>query len=162
MNWDAIGAAAELLGAIGVIVSLLYLATQIRQNTASIRASTFQDFTSESAETTRTALTNREILDEIRPILLGERAFDPLRDLRFHVICGLYARNLQAGFLELRRGRIDPRQFESYASYHIESWVARPGWAQWWAQNRKHYDSEYVAWLESLLADHRAAADEPA
>ncbi len=32
MNWDAIGAIAELLGAVGVIASLVYLATQIRQN----------------------------------------------------------------------------------------------------------------------------------
>ena len=32
MNWDAIGAIAELLGAIGVIASLIYLATQVRQN----------------------------------------------------------------------------------------------------------------------------------
>ena len=32
MNWDAIGAIAELLGAIGVIASLIYLATQIRQS----------------------------------------------------------------------------------------------------------------------------------
>jgi hypothetical protein len=30
MNWDAIGAIAELLGAIGVIASLVYLAGQIR------------------------------------------------------------------------------------------------------------------------------------
>ena len=32
MNWDAIGAIAELAGAIGVIASLIYLARQIRQN----------------------------------------------------------------------------------------------------------------------------------
>ncbi len=32
MNWDAIGAIAELLGAIGVIASLVYLAMQIRQS----------------------------------------------------------------------------------------------------------------------------------
>jgi hypothetical protein len=37
MNWDAIGAVAELLGAAGVIVSLGYLAIQIRQNTAALR-----------------------------------------------------------------------------------------------------------------------------
>ena len=30
MNWDAVGALAELLGAIGVIVTLLYLAVQVR------------------------------------------------------------------------------------------------------------------------------------
>jgi hypothetical protein len=36
MNWDAVGAMAELLGAIGVILSLVYLAMQIRQNTKSL------------------------------------------------------------------------------------------------------------------------------
>ena len=46
MNWDAIGAIAELLGAIGVIASLVYLAGQIRhsreqleQDTRATRAS---------------------------------------------------------------------------------------------------------------------------
>ena len=37
MNWEAIGAVGEILGAIGVIVTLGYLAVQIRQNTASNR-----------------------------------------------------------------------------------------------------------------------------
>jgi hypothetical protein len=32
MNWDAIGAMAELVGAAGVIFSLVYLARQIRQS----------------------------------------------------------------------------------------------------------------------------------
>ena len=32
MNWDAIGAIAELLGAVGVIASLVYLAGQIRHS----------------------------------------------------------------------------------------------------------------------------------
>ncbi len=51
MNWDAIGAIAETLGAVGVIASLVYLATQIRQsreqmveNTRAVQAGTYQDF----------------------------------------------------------------------------------------------------------------------
>ncbi len=43
MNWDAIGAIAELLGAVGVIASLVYLAGQIRQNTRATRGATYQD-----------------------------------------------------------------------------------------------------------------------
>ena len=34
MNWDAIGAIGEIVGATGVIVTLIYLAVQIRQNTS--------------------------------------------------------------------------------------------------------------------------------
>ncbi len=51
MNWDAIGAIAELLGAIGVIASLVYLATQIRHsreqmrlNTRAMQAGSYQQF----------------------------------------------------------------------------------------------------------------------
>ena len=36
MNWEAIGAIAESLGAIGVIATLAYLAVQIRQNTRAL------------------------------------------------------------------------------------------------------------------------------
>jgi hypothetical protein len=33
MDWDALGAIAEAVGAIAIIVSLVYVAAQIRQNT---------------------------------------------------------------------------------------------------------------------------------
>ena len=33
MDWEAIGAIGEVLGAAGVLATLVYLATQIRQNT---------------------------------------------------------------------------------------------------------------------------------
>lgn len=152
MNWEAIGAVAELIAAVGVVVSLLYLAIQIRQNTASVRASTYQDFTRESADTTRSALLDRDALDEIRPLLRREREFDPEIDVRFGLIAGLYARNLQFGFLEMREGRVDRRHFDSYVSYHADNLMRQPAWSQWWALNRRHYDPEFIAWVDSLLA----------
>ncbi len=33
MNWDAIGAVGELAGALAVLITLIYLAVQLRQNT---------------------------------------------------------------------------------------------------------------------------------
>ncbi|MEH6584868.1 MAG: hypothetical protein V7754_23320 [Halioglobus sp.] len=42
MNWEAIGAIAELLGAIAVILSLLYLTTQVRQANKLARGQTRQ------------------------------------------------------------------------------------------------------------------------
>lgn len=43
MNWDAIGATAELLAALGVIGSLLYVGWQIRQNTRATRATSARE-----------------------------------------------------------------------------------------------------------------------
>lgn len=42
MNWDAISAVGKLVGAAGVILTLVYLAIQIRQNTAAVKGATHQ------------------------------------------------------------------------------------------------------------------------
>lgn len=38
MNWDAVGALAEMLGAVATVVMLAYLAVQVRQSSATARA----------------------------------------------------------------------------------------------------------------------------
>ena len=42
MNWEALGAIGEIVGAVAVIATLGYLAVQIRQNTRALKASTHQ------------------------------------------------------------------------------------------------------------------------
>ena len=42
MNWESIGAVGEILGALGVFGSLVYLASQIRENTRSLGAASLQ------------------------------------------------------------------------------------------------------------------------
>jgi uncharacterized protein with PQ loop repeat len=42
MNWEAVGAIGEIIGAIAVVVTLIYLAVQVHQNTKSVQASTYQ------------------------------------------------------------------------------------------------------------------------
>ena len=48
MNWEAIGAIAELLSGFGVIATLVYLAIQIRQNTNSVKESNYRNQTDRS------------------------------------------------------------------------------------------------------------------
>ena len=43
MNWDAIGAIGEIVGAIAVVITLLYLAHQTRINTKAVKTSTFNE-----------------------------------------------------------------------------------------------------------------------
>lgn len=42
MNWEAVGAIAELAGAVAVVVTLAYLAKQITQNTNIMKAQAYQ------------------------------------------------------------------------------------------------------------------------
>ncbi len=53
MNWEAIGAIGEVVGGIGVIVTLGYLAVQIRQNTGQLRRNDEHTKTAALDETVR-------------------------------------------------------------------------------------------------------------
>ena len=61
MNWTAIGAVGELIGGLVVVVSLFYLALQIRQNTNAIRSSTQQAFRSALQTSNGYALANADV-----------------------------------------------------------------------------------------------------
>lgn len=50
MNWEALGAIAESLGAIAVIVSIIYLAAQVRQTRIQLEAQVEDNITSRAFE----------------------------------------------------------------------------------------------------------------
>ena len=61
MNWDAIGASAEMLAAVGVIISLLYVASQIRQNTAANRISRYDTFVHAVSDIRKIIIENEDV-----------------------------------------------------------------------------------------------------
>jgi hypothetical protein len=42
LDWEAVGAIGEIVGAVGVLATLIYLAAQIRDNTRSLQAASLQ------------------------------------------------------------------------------------------------------------------------
>ena len=124
MNWDAIGAIAELLGAIGVILSLVYLAAQIRQgashteqNTKAVRASVYQELLSQIAELNAQVVRTPDLAELIVRTRDGSDEPTEAERLRLRIMtsstlrCQLYAfRMWEDGFIsdeqwaELRSG----------------------------------------------------------
>jgi hypothetical protein len=45
MNWDAIGVVVEVLGAIAVVVTLIYLARQTAENSRAVKAGSAREVT---------------------------------------------------------------------------------------------------------------------
>jgi hypothetical protein len=59
MNWEAIGAVGETVGALAVLVTLVYLAVQIRQNTKAVRAAAVDSTTSHLSKIREVYLSTR-------------------------------------------------------------------------------------------------------
>lgn len=61
MNWEAIAAVGEILGAAAVLVTLLYLAVQVRQNTAAMTTATYDSIISGFNEVNGIVVNNAEV-----------------------------------------------------------------------------------------------------
>ena len=66
MTWDALVALSQLVAAVGVILSLIFLAIQLRQNTRAVRSASIQNLVESLADTAQAAVENAYLI----PILL--------------------------------------------------------------------------------------------
>ena len=61
VNWDAIGALAELVGGVAVVITLFFLAFQIRHNSKAIAAQLTHDFIESSNQIRSSIYTDAEL-----------------------------------------------------------------------------------------------------
>jgi len=131
MNWEAIGAIGEVLGAIGVIASLIYLAIQVR---ASTRAAAVEA----KLESTRMLHGFMDYLietPELNDIYL--RGIDDLNSLskedyyRFSNMAFKAFWFFSAAHFQLRMGTLDEGEFQEPLSV-MRYWLHHPGCRAWW------------------------------
>lgn len=63
MNWDAISAIAEILGAVAVVASLMYVGMQVAQNTAMMRVGAASETLEKDFELTNPIVESAELAD---------------------------------------------------------------------------------------------------
>src|SRR6478672_4839010 len=117
MNWDAISAISQLVGSIAVVVSVLYLAVQLRSSTRVARvaamdaaAAALRDVTKpfmENAELARLWRTGLENLDALSPedqarfFHATHQFLKALETIHYHYVYGLLDLQLWSGWREL-------------------------------------------------------------
>jgi hypothetical protein len=113
MDWDAVGALAELVGALAVIVTVAYLAVQIRQNTGTAR-SALQQAMFDSTLTVRLAVWQDPEFAQL--ILKANEAYEsiaPEERMRFHIYAGSCLGMWSQAFAQYERSFVDVELWQS-------------------------------------------------
>jgi hypothetical protein len=162
MNWDAIGAIAETLGAIGVIASLVYLATQIRhsrdqmsQNTQALRAGSYQQL----HEHIHDSVTNAPKAD-LEMVRLGLQSFKSLSEadaFRFSFWVTGFVLNIEAAHYQYRMNMLDEDRWRLHLS-SLRGFLGMPGFSECWRATLSGGQSmdmspDFVALVEEILGE---------
>ena len=84
MNWDAIGAIGEVLGAVVVVGTLLYLSRQISQQTAAATTENMSSWLSDYNGLILKVLDDGEVTDVVRRGFANFSAMSGHDQMRFH------------------------------------------------------------------------------
>ncbi len=145
MNWDAIGAIGEVVGAIAVVATLFYLAFQIRQNTQMSRASMTKDLMLAS----RAAIMDNASNDRLADIWAEIRGdFDDVDAARRYSFYQSYFRLYELQFNLSKQGLMDQTISTSYELV-IRMFTQTKHFDQYWSIARSQFHEDFAAYVDS-------------
>ena len=152
MNWDALGAFVELAGAVGVIVTLVYLASQIKTQNRESRlsasrelSSSFNDFLGD--------LARDAVLSDV--FIRGCKDLDSLSEvetMQFYSHLGRTFRLFETMHKQNIEGRLDSSQWNSVAKI-MQDYGLQAGFRDWWVARRHWYSPEFQSYVDPILGD---------
>jgi hypothetical protein len=148
MTWDALAAIGEIVGAIAVIVTLLYLAKQIRQNTRSVSVAALRDTTAQWNHWSEMLATSPDLAEVVAKGNRSIAALSESQSLRY----GAYVQSFFDN-AESYRALVIDHAIEKDIDV-LESIVRRrlaiAGFSEWWLANTADYGADYVEWVEAI------------
>lgn len=151
MNWEAIGAIGEILGALGVIITLAYLATQIRQNTKMARGATRQELAGQLQLNASDLVTGEDIarilqshfegkdLTPTEALRLGARAF---RDFRF----------FENAYYQYSEGFLTDDEWRGFRE-NLKVLLKAPAYSDYWESEKTLYSRAFAEEVASVIGE---------
>ena len=151
MNWEMLSAIGQVVAAIGVIPSLIYLAVQIREQNKERRRAGINILTAQWSDLVKTGQESREFAVFF---LRGVRSFDGLDapdKLRFSAFFTRYTRNCEGMFIYYRDGALEKALWDG-VERTIGDYFAYPGAREWWATRKHWLTDEFRVVVETIIA----------
>jgi hypothetical protein len=134
MNWEALGAIGEMAGSLLVLLTLIYLAVQVRQVKNDLHISGYREINKMFSDTSATI--TPEVAKILTKITNGEELEgweNVLRDEYFF-------RYMNTVEITWEHERVNAIDVSSESALETISWYLRkPGLEQWWKENRGGY-----------------------
>jgi hypothetical protein len=160
VNWEIVQSVAELIGAVGVIVSLIYLGNQVRQNTRAMRSATSQELLTSYNSLTEFQMTSEYGADLYHRLALGKwESVSAAEAAAYRVFIVKLLRVFEHAYIQNRAGLLAEDVWTGWRNQIAVS-LAMPAFQVAWKPVRKLLSPDFVNFVESLEDEtNRSAAE---
>jgi hypothetical protein len=155
---ENLGNLGEFVGAIGVVVSLVYLTRQMIHNTTSVRAASFNSMVENSIRLLEHSFRDSEFAAFLARAEQDPEALTPGERVRWDAYMTAVYRHFGNLVYAYRVGTLDRQMWDSYRAT-LKQHLRTPSWAGWYDAHRTMFSTA----LDELIYRLRAeiAAEKP-
>jgi len=151
MDWNAIGAVGEIVGAVAVVMTLGYLAIQVRQTNKLARAESYGKIIDAHVGHHRALSSRPEMLDIWGRGLVNYGKLNPDEQGLFHTFIGPIVLEFQKYLFLYRQGLVPQATFDMFENDIVASLLS-PGGRQWWEASKGKWP-EVADYLDQRITD---------
>lgn len=145
-----LGNYGEFVGAIAIVITLIYLAIQVRQNTRMMRASIRQARSDSSVHLYSLGATS--VVAEVREKESRGEVLTELEEERMFLWNICIWRQQQTIFFQAQDGLLDVQTGDEQ-SVIVRNLMQYPSARRYWADQSNSLDSRFVAWVDGAIGN---------
>jgi hypothetical protein len=160
MPLDQLANIAEISAAALLIVSLIYVGLQVRQNTTATKAATGQSFVDTMNGYVGLINSSATLADILHR---GANGLSNLKNgevIQFGAFCDQCFINFETFYFQWKAGVLD-RRLWSVQSHAIADFMVQTGQQQWWETKRHWFDQEFQEYVNQAMDSGEAKPMHP-
>jgi hypothetical protein len=145
MNWDAIAAIAEVVGALAVLITLAYLAIQTRDNVKIMRSKAIWDAQVSFVEVNELLADDGVVAEAVYKAISEPDSLTDKEIYRIHRFNRGWFQRMEAQFALYKAGILDREVWELRLGY-AQGLLAKPPFKEWWEidKNNSMFTEDFI------------------
>ena len=148
MNWEAIGAVAEILGAVAVVGSLLYLAVQVRHSANATQATSRYATAQLTTDILVATASDAELASIFRRGQIDPDSLSDDEGFRFDLLLYAVFDQWETMFSQVQRGAMSKEDWVKYETAIVGMYLAQPGAQRFWETASDIYSASFREFID--------------
>ena len=150
MTFQDLGSIGELIAAIATLVTLAYLALQLKQNTTALKSQTFQQSSMDMSLTANSISSDGDLAKIIIKAEDGLKVLSSEERLRFHFWMLVAVRRFEAIYIQAEYGSIERERIKGFER-SILSLLSNVG-LEWWETAKTAFSEEFIIYVDQGIS----------
>lgn len=152
IDWNLVSAIGELIGAVAVVISLVYLSRQVHQNTTAVRTGNAVSVQGNFQQLARMFYTDREMGALVLRYMAGEMDVPPADRIAVYAYFFDFLKTAELAYYQFLNGDLDAPLWEASYQFYL-AYFTTPGFRAYWAERRAAFIPSFQDAMDGWLKD---------